>query len=239
MLAALTLSACGLAGRDVREDRDPLLRRARERKNAQDFQGAIELYQRALEKRPGLARAHLELGLIFDQSLNNQVRAIYHYERYLELDPKAEKRKLVEDLIRHAKLSFAASLPDRPSEAVREIAMLKQEIAALREQATGGQAPMPSRPAVARAPSPAPPAPAPPTGASATAAVVPAPSPAPPAMEVYVVKPGDTLSRIAAKVYGDSGRWQPIFDANRGALPGGPQSIRVGQTLMVPKLETR
>ena len=34
-----------------------------------------------------------------------------HYQRYLELRPQTEKTKLIQDLIRQARLSFAASLP--------------------------------------------------------------------------------------------------------------------------------
>jgi tetratricopeptide (TPR) repeat protein len=133
-VASLATTGCSASWRDTREERDPLLRRARERRTAQDIPGSIELYQRALDKKPGLARAHLELGAIYDQNQRDYVRAIYHYQRYLELQPAAEKKELVQELIRHAHLSFAASLPDRPNEAVREIAMLKQEISALHQE---------------------------------------------------------------------------------------------------------
>lgn len=227
-LSLLVLATAGCSGnaRANREDRDPLLRKARERKNAQDFEGAVSLYTRALEKKPQLAQAHLELGLLFDQNLEQYVRAIYHYERYLELDPKAEKRELVDELIRHAKLSFAASLPDKPAEAVREIALLKQEIEWLKDQ-LGSGAPVPARTAPAKA------APAPTAAANPSAAATPPPAPAP-AAQTYVVQPGDTLSRIAAKVYGDAAKWKPIFEANRNVLPS-PQSIRVGQPLVIPK----
>jgi len=56
----------------------------------------------------------------------------------------------------------------------------------------------------------------------------------PPVMESYKVMPGDTLSRIAGNVYGDSKRWQEIYQANRSLLPT-PQSLKVGQTLQIPK----
>lgn len=231
-------AGCGPGGlRGAREERDLLLKRARALKNAQDIPGAVEAYQRALDNRPKLARAHLELGWIYDHDLEDYVRAIHHYQRYLELRPDVEdeERELVTKLIQHARLSYAASLPDKPSEAIRVIAMLKEENAALRAQLDARAAPRAAAPAV-------PPAPAPPSAPAAAAAP---PIPAPPAqvplsaMTPYVVQPGDTLSRIAGRVYGDSKKWQPIYDANRSALPGGPQSVKVGQTLMVPKLENR
>ena len=232
-LVALLLGSAGCGGsmRDAREERDPLLRRARERRNAQDMQGAVALYQRALDKKPDLARAHLELGAIYDQNQGDYVRAIYHYQRYLELQPAAEKKELVQELIRHAHLSFAASLPDRPNEAVREIAMLKQEISALHQELERLRSGAPSAGAA--------PPPAPARAAASAAPVASAASavPAvkvPPVMEPYKVVQGDTLSRIAGKVYGDSKRWQEIYQANRSLLPT-PQSLKVGQTLQIPK----
>lgn len=231
------MSASGCGGtslRDAREERDPLLRRAREKRNAQDMEGAVELYQRALDKKPNLARAHLELGALFDQNQRDYVRAIYHYERYLEMQPEAEKKELVQELIRHARLSFAASLPDRPNEAVREIAKLKQEISALHDELARVQgsprpapAPAATRSSAANAPAPTP-TPVP-TASNVAAPVV---------METYVVVAGDTLSRVAGKVYGDSKRWPEIYEANRAILPS-PQSMRVGQTLQIPKKSSR
>lgn len=238
LVAVLVGSAgCGGSWRDAREERDPLLRRARERRNAQDIQGAVELYQRALDKKPDLARAHLEVGAIYDQNLSDYVRAIYHYQRYLEVQPAAEKKELVQELIRHAHLSFAASLPDRPNEAVREIAMLKQEISALHQELERLRG-------VAAASVPAPISSAPTARGSGTAVSAPAPAAsvsgaasaesARVVLEPYKVVAGDTLSRIAAKVYGDAQRWPEIYQANRSLLPT-PQGLKVGQTLQIPK----
>jgi tetratricopeptide (TPR) repeat protein len=237
---AVLLGCCGCnpaALRDTREDRDPLLRRAQAKRRAQDYDGAIEGYYKALARRPDLGRAHLELGLIFDQQKNDPIRAIYHYQRYLEERPEAEKKELVQDLIQHARLTFAASLPDRPSEAVREIAFLRLEIEALKAQLAS----RPPVPVLARPASPAaPPRPAPGPPAVAAPAPALAPVPPPPAqpgagpVDSYVVLAGDTLSRIAGKVYGDPGKWEIIYNANRATMPS-PQSLRAGQTLVIPR----
>ena len=240
--ATLSTTGCSSSWRDTREERDPLLRRARERRTAQDIPGSIELYQRALDKKPGLARAHLELGAIYDQNQRDYVRAIYHYQRYLELQPAAEKKELVQELIRHAHLSFAASLPDRPNEAVREIAMLKQEISALQQELervrAGAPAPTSSSESrrAAAAAAAATPAAVPP--GSAVSASTPVAVSAGVTMESYKVVAGDTLSRIAGKVYGDSKRWQEIYEANRANLST-PQSLKLGQTLQIPRKNNR
>ncbi|HMP75552.1 MAG TPA: LysM peptidoglycan-binding domain-containing protein [Kiritimatiellia bacterium] len=235
---------CGSgSARERREDRDPLIRGAREKKAAGDIDGAIEAYQRALDKKPQLGRAHLELGWIYDHDREDHVRAIYHYQRYLEMRPEAEKQDLVRDLIAQARILYAASLPEKPNEAIRQIALLKEENAALRAQldrsapvprstlpsAAPSAAAAPARPAIAPVATPAP-QPTP---------VVAAPAPTPAAATTYVVQPGDTLSRIAGRMYGDSKKWQQIYDANRASMPGGPQSMKVGQTLVIPNAERR
>lgn len=50
---------------------------------------------------------------------------------------------------------------------------------------------------------------------------------------VYEVREEDTLSRIAAKVYGDASAWQRIFDANRDVLDG-PDDLTLGMRLIIP-----
>ncbi len=239
LLAALSLSSgCngGAASRDQRDERDPTMKRAEAKKQAHDVDGAIAEFNKALDRKPDMAKAHLELGLLYDQDKEDFVRAIYHYQRYLELRPDAEKKDIVLDLIRHAKLSFAASLPDQPSEAVREINMLKGELAALKEQLDAQQAAR-NATATTNAPVAAKATPkgaekTPPPAPTATAALQPAPAQA--AVDTYVVQAGDTLSRIAGKVYKDPSKWESIYNANRATLPS-PQSLKVGQTLVVPR----
>jgi hypothetical protein len=54
--------------------------------------------------------------------------------------------------------------------------------------------------------------------------------------ETYVVQPGDTLSKIAQRVYGNAGLWNLIFEANRDKLAN-PSLLRVGLELRLPKRE--
>ena len=222
--------ACGATGcsrsastLDKLEDRDPVLKRAQARKSEQDIDGAIELFNKALDRKPTLARAHLELGLLYDSQKQDYIRAIYHYERYLDLRPNAEKKKLIQDLINQARLSFAASLPHQPGGAVEQIAALKRQIELLNSQIEA-QRKTPA-PAAVSAKAPA---------ATGTEPQPPKPIPAKPAVETYVIQSGDTLSSIATKMYKDSGKWKTIFDANRATLAS-PESVRVGQTLVIPR----
>lgn len=49
----------------------------------------------------------------------------------------------------------------------------------------------------------------------------------------YIVQPGDTLSKISLRYYGNLGDWVKIFDANRDKL-NRPEDLQVGQELIIP-----
>ncbi|GEM_PF-1137069 len=264
VMAALLAAGCGAGGGsgEAREENHPLMRRALALKQANDVDGAIRLYGEAVARNPGMARAHLQLAMLFDQEPKEDfVRAVYHYERYMELGREAKTKEHAAELLRRARLSYAASLPDRPSEAVRMIADLKKENALLKEeinalQAKAGAAAASASTAV-RSFAPAPPPPptsssaaasrprspsAAPAAGAATAAPArapaslarPVPAPAVVQAQTYTVQSGDALSTIAVKVYGDSSAWRRIYDANKGLLPD-PGSVRPGQVLVIPR----
>jgi nucleoid-associated protein YgaU len=54
-----------------------------------------------------------------------------------------------------------------------------------------------------------------------------------PAEQTYTVAKGDSLSKIAKRVYGSANRWHAIFDANRDQLDD-PDRIFPGQVLKLP-----
>ena len=51
--------------------------------------------------------------------------------------------------------------------------------------------------------------------------------------DVYEVKSGDTLMRIAHKVYGDQSRWRSIYNVNRERLRS-PDDLKTGMKLLLP-----
>ena len=50
----------------------------------------------------------------------------------------------------------------------------------------------------------------------------------------YVVQQGDNLWKIAGEVYGKTGRWRDIYEANRSVLAN-PERIYAKQVLMIPR----
>lgn len=69
-------------------------------------------------------------------------------------------------------------------------------------------------------------------------AVRPEPLPAAPVVRVYTVQPGDSLSRIAQKVYGTSARsaYMRIYNANRDTMRT-PSVVAPGWKLRIPPAE--
>lgn len=52
--------------------------------------------------------------------------------------------------------------------------------------------------------------------------------------KTYVVKSGDTLSKIAKLELGDSSKWQQIYKANQKTIGKEPNKIKPGQKLVMP-----
>jgi nucleoid-associated protein YgaU len=71
---------------------------------------------------------------------------------------------------------------------------------------------------------------APPAPAKPTAGDAPAGTGAP---RTYTVVAGDSLSKIAKKLYGDGNQWKKIFEANRDTVKN-PDLIHPGQVLKIP-----
>jgi len=61
--------------------------------------------------------------------------------------------------------------------------------------------------------------------------------PAPPKEETefYTIKPGDSLSKIAKKYYGNAMKYPVIFEANREVIKN-PDLIYPGQQIRIPKI---
>lgn len=66
-----------------------------------------------------------------------------------------------------------------------------------------------------------------------TAPARPQPTAPKPQVRTYVVKSGDSLSKIAQEVYGAANRWPDIFEANKDKIKD-PNLIYPGQELVIP-----
>lgn len=231
---------------DALEFNYPAIRKARAKLREGDKQAALALLNRAIDEKPRLAQAHLEVAQLYDDYDRNYVRAIYHYERYLELRPQTEKKEMIEGFIRKAKIAFAASVAEQVPGLNKKVQALqadndrlKQDLRQVRENLARRIA-APVRPALAAdgPPNVEPPIAGPAIAESVMATEMDAkPTSAlagKPTGTQYRVQRGDTLSVVAARVYHNPRKWKLIYDANRDTL-GGSQKLKIGQVLIIPK----
>jgi len=246
-------SPFGESGRD--EENDPNYITGKNRVAALDHQGAINAFEKALAVNPSNAAAHLELGLIDQQYLaTNWARAIYHFEKYLELRPKANNADLIRQRISQCKLELAKEAPfaavnqqmqrelEKMDRLNRENADLRQQLEQLKAQlaqrsggASGGVSPLnPTSPSGSR---PLVSAQAGSNPAAQFAQAVERPTSTDPSREIarasattktHVVKSGEWPYSIA-RAYGI--KVADLLSANPGV---DPHRLRPGQALVIP-----
>ncbi len=235
MLGMALLVGCG---RDIRrlDERDrslPLMQRARAAASTGDVEGAANLYRQALVSDPGAARAHLDLAFLLHDTMKDYVGAIYHYRGYLHLRPDTQKADMIKNRMRLAEQALAARVLPEDRQVGRTIKRLEQEVSSLRKRVGELKAEnVVLKKQLAERPV-APPVP--------NRVVDPEPSIVRPSVAAtrtteYVVKPGDTLSSIAVRMYGDAAKWRDIVKANK-AVMGSGDLVKAGQRLRIPNEE--
>lgn len=228
---SLLLTGCGQksgATLDTADEKDSRVRKGLELAQQKNWDGAVKQFDAALLKKPELGRPDLELAMIYHQQKKNYVRAVYHYERYLEKRPQTEKRGLIQEWIKQAKVSLAGEVGGAEGDVAEQLVRLTRENNMLRKQleaSGGGSAAMAANVKTILTDAP----PAKPVATPVVAQVAEKIQPA----RTYTVRAGDTLSRIAGSVYGDTAKWRKIFEANREQMKS-ETDIKIGQTLTIP-----
>ena len=119
----LTLSQ---AGKGIREGNDAVLRG--------EFQQAVQCYEAALDGTMLTAEAHYRLGLVYEDKLKNEVAALHHFERYLELAPQGQFATEVKGYVERLRLVIVSRLAEGNVVPAREAARLKNENLELRQE---------------------------------------------------------------------------------------------------------
>jgi LysM repeat protein len=219
---AFCLSGCIPGDSHVDEEKDPHYQRGINLVNSQDFKGAVEEFEKALETNPRSAAAHFQLGWLYDTKINDGAAAIYHYQRHLQLLPSSDRAQSVEERIHLCKQELANAEFPLPNSQIlqREVDKLTAENMALKKQVAALE-----HPVVARAELP--------HGgvepirlAVATAPVSNSPAPSHP--RVHIVKERETIRSIAAQYRVKA---SAILAANPGV---DPKRLRIGQSLNLP-----
>lgn len=235
VVALLALTGCDKDSQSMeeREERDPYVKSGQAEMEAGNWDEAINAFKEAIENDSLLARPHLDLALIYQQHKINYIHSIYHYDRYIELRPDAEKTEFINE----QKLKVAQALANTLINNSPEVKKVVQD----RNQLIQQNAELKKRLTAALKGTKTVSTPAPVTKQTATKII---PKSATPSAtqtssstkhQIYHVVAGDNLTKIAAKFYDDSSNWDIILEANKDSLRS-PRDLKVGQTLVIPAL---
>jgi LysM repeat protein len=242
LIGLLALSACVPSGpSQLDEEREPHYLAGKRRFNEMDYNGAIEAFTKAVEVNPRSASAHLELACLYEsqKAETDPVDAIYHFEQYLKLRPRAPNADVILQRILGCKQEVARNVSLGPvaDRQQREFEQLAEENRRLREEVEKWRAAYNNRAAAPPAtPAPVParvapvsiPALAPPTETAAANPVPIRPAVAAPAARTHTIKSGETPSRIARE-YGI--RLDTLMAANPGL---DARRLQPGQAMAIP-----
>ncbi len=209
---AFLLTACDKSPFDNRTERS--LDQAEQRQATQDFRGAVNAYEAALDGTAKSADVHFRLGLIYSDKLNEPVSAVHHFRRYLAILPNGPHAREAKANLDRLELTLATTLAGGTLISHIEAVKLKAENKDLKAQL-----------AVARNP--------PPVALTAGAVGAPADRKPAPGSKTYQVLPGDTLASISRKFYKTKARAKDIQDANHNTVPD-MTKLKPGQTLIIP-----
>ena len=239
LLAAVLIAVNGCLPSDsspLDEEREPHFVLGKSRVNTMDYAGAVEAFSESLEANPRSAAAHFQLACLFDQKESDPAAAIYHYQEFLRLNPKADNAEVIRQRIYSCKQQLAADvlpLPSAPA-AQKQLEDLAEKNHQLQDEVEKWRAYYTAQQAAQKNSPPTPPNTLAPTGNPTPDDVSTAPPPAlatvakPVKPRTHTVAAGETLAAIARK----SGVSLAALEA---ANPGvTPKKLHVGQALNLP-----
>jgi LysM repeat protein len=111
LLASLALGGCLRSTPNAfDEEKESHFLLGRTRVSAMDYPGAVESFEKALEVNPRSGAAHFELACLLEKREADPAAAIYHYQQYLKLRPKAENADTVNQHILALKQELAKTV---------------------------------------------------------------------------------------------------------------------------------
>lgn len=105
---ALILIACLASGCNDGPDEasHPMFVKYRKALNSQRYPDAVEYLRRYLKVRPDSGTGHLAMATLCDEKLDDQLGAVYHYQRFLEIEPRSRQSKDVKNWLESAEKRY-------------------------------------------------------------------------------------------------------------------------------------
>jgi nucleoid-associated protein YgaU len=127
---------CGGDSGGLRAELDePLYREAQQYEKEGRTDQALADYLKLIVRRGDQApESHLGAGIIFLKERHDPIRAYYHFEEFLQMQPNSPNARRVMGLIEEAKREFAVTLPAHPLESEAPQSALETEAESLRQE---------------------------------------------------------------------------------------------------------
>lgn len=234
-MVLLVLGGCNSDSDQTPEREDSDYKRAIGFYKSERFEHALTLFLKVIDRRQMAPESHLEVGRIYLDNIKDPIAAIYHFRKYLECKPNSEQAPVVRQMIDTGMKAFAKSLPGRSYETDVDrldlMTLLKKtqdENLQLRKENANFKMLLGKTNSQKDRVEPVP------TQMSFVSGSY-QPKVEKKYEQLYTVGPGDTLSKISIKVYGNAMYWERIYNANKNLLPSA-HALKQGQVLKVPPL---
>ena len=236
------LAGCGQrTNRVADEEREPYYLKGQEYLRQLNHDDAIRAFHQALEVNPRSSAAHKELGILYEKHENDPAAAIYHYRRFLKLNPDSPIAKDISDRVAGCQIDLVEEmkdsganerrrqelidLKDKLTHLTQQFEKVRHENDVLRKRLTGinprlanvTPPPTPTQPTSQKSSSPK------------TTAQPHKPKPASPRQ--HKVKPNENPTKIALKY---AIPVKQLLAANPGL---NPRRMQVGQMLKIPAVQ--
>lgn len=129
ILAGLIL--CLNTGCDFMENNEaghPLFKQGKREMEKENYVEAIKYFQKYLRVRPDSAKTHLIMAGIYDENLDSQINAIYHYQEFIRLSADPAEAKNAEKWLATAKRKYYVKMKTQFNDP-EVVAALQDELA--------------------------------------------------------------------------------------------------------------
>lgn len=230
----------GCSQKEAVNEQNRFFQRGKDHVESGEAKKAMAAFEECLRRSPASFKAHLELGMLYEDHSKNFAKAIVHYQSFLAASDDPDRKAAVSQWLNRAERSYLDELRliyEGPQSATRRLVRLPPTHSAGTESIANGLPPAAHQPPILVNESPTP---IQATGPAPREVEAPEPALLPEADEEafrwYTVRSGDSLSRIARRELGSSTKWGDIYTMNRDVLPN-ETKLRVGQRLRIPVSE--
>lgn len=209
------------------EKAHPVFQKAVKAEEAGKYAEAASGFQEYLDFNRKSPITHEKLAKLYADNLDDPFLSAYHYQQILVYQPDSPDRDAIETFIVAQEKKFAEKMQQkypRDFPSVTELNKLKDDYnnlvyAAIKVKKRNAALQKKLKGEIKV------------TGPGGQQRVV-----AEGVQEIYTVQSGDTLTKIAKKVYGSSKNYKLIYEANKDTMPS-EASLKIGQKLKIPKLK--